>query len=69
MATNSMAKMAAKEARVPGETGFIVASVEPGTRASYAAMDGTENKYRFIHYIEETEGIQVLQGPARPSVR
>ena len=52
-----------------GETGYIVASVEPGTSAPYAAMDGTENKYRFIHYIEETEGIQVLQGPARSSAR
>jgi sulfopyruvate decarboxylase subunit beta len=49
--------------------GYIVARAEPGSQAPYASMDGTENKYRFIHHVEETEGVQVLQGPARQAAR
>ena len=49
--------------------GYIVAKAEPGSQAPYASMDGTENKYRFIAHVEATEGVQVLQGPARPSGR
>ena len=52
-----------------GAASFILAEAEPGTHAPYNAMDGTENKYRFIHHVEETEGVQVLQGPSRPSAR
>ena len=52
-----------------GAASFILAEAEPGTQAPYNAMDGTENKYRFIHHVEETEGVQVLQGPSRPSAR
>ena len=55
-------------ARTSG-TSYIVAQAEPGSQVPYAPMDGTENKYRFIAHIEQTEGIQVLQGPGRPAAR
>lgn len=57
------------EAGRSSRTGYIVAQAEPGSQVGYAPMDGTENKYRFIAHIEQTEGIQVLQGPGRPAAR
>jgi thiamine pyrophosphate-dependent acetolactate synthase large subunit-like protein len=57
------------ESRASGGTGYIVAETVPGSQQPYDPMDGTENKYRFIHHIESTEGVQVLQGPGRSSVR
>jgi thiamine pyrophosphate-dependent acetolactate synthase large subunit-like protein len=57
------------EAYASGGTGYIVADTEPGSQLPYASLDGTENKYRFINHIEATEGVQVLQGPGRSSVR
>lgn len=51
------------------ETGFLVAKVGPGTRAPYADLDGVENKYRFVRYVEKTEGVRVLGPPARKSIR
>jgi len=51
------------------DTGFLVAKVDPGSQAPYAALDGIENKYRFVHYVEKTEGVRVFEPPARKSVR
>lgn len=52
-----------------GETGFLVAKVEPGSQAPYAELDGIENKYRFVRYIEKTERVRVFEPPARKSAR
>lgn len=45
------------------EFGFLVAKIEPGgprwTEAEQATMDGVEDKYRFIRYVESIEGIEV----------
>ena len=47
---------------------FIVVKAElghlPGT---WLALDGTENKYRFIRYIEKTEKIQIIK-PAKKKI-
>lgn len=51
------------------ETGFLIAKVDPGSRAPYAGLDGVENKYRFVRYIEKTEAVRVLGPPARKSIR
>ncbi|MBI2360240.1 MAG: sulfopyruvate decarboxylase subunit beta [Deltaproteobacteria bacterium] len=43
---------------------FIWASIEPGrTQVPPLPYDELENKYRFIRYIEETEGVSILQIP------
>ena len=40
----------------------IVVKVPPGAApVPFSTMDGVENKYRFIRYIEETENIQVFK--------
>lgn len=44
---------------VKTQLGFL-----PGT---WVAMDGTENKYRFIRYIERTEKLQIIK-PAKKKV-
>lgn len=36
-----------------------------GPRLPFAALDGTENKYRMIRYVEKTENIQILKPPAK----
>jgi sulfopyruvate decarboxylase subunit beta len=51
------------------ETGFLVAKIDPGSKAPYSSLDGVENKYRFARYIEKTEGVEVFGRPARKSVR
>jgi thiamine pyrophosphate-dependent acetolactate synthase large subunit-like protein len=41
---------------------FIWASIEPGrTKVPPLPYDEIENKYRFIRYIEETEGLTILK--------
>ncbi len=42
---------------VKTQLGFL-----PGT---WVAMDGTENKYRFIRYIERTENLQIIKPPKK----
>ena len=45
-------------------TYFINAKVEPGTaNVEDPTMDGKENKYRFIRYIERTENISIFKSP------
>jgi thiamine pyrophosphate-dependent acetolactate synthase large subunit-like protein len=51
------------------ETGFLVAKIDPGSRSPYAGLDGVENKYRFVRYIEKTESVRVFGPPARKSAR
>lgn len=47
-------------------TSFINAKVQKGAApVFYSRLDGTENKYRFIRYIEETEKLEVLHLPYR----
>lgn len=44
----------------------IIVKVElGGPLVPFAALDGTENKYRFIRYIEQTENIKVIMPPPR----
>ena len=46
------------------ELSFIAAKVEPGQPSlPPIRVDELENKYRFIRYIEETEGINILRVP------
>ncbi|HXG53494.1 MAG TPA: thiamine pyrophosphate-dependent enzyme [candidate division Zixibacteria bacterium] len=54
--------MAAASALRGGGLTFIGVKVEP-VRAEVAPypMDEVENKYRFIRYVEKTEGIQILK--------
>jgi thiamine pyrophosphate-dependent acetolactate synthase large subunit-like protein len=43
---------------------FIWARIEPGrAEVPPLALDELENKYRFIRYVEKTEGIEVLRMP------
>lgn len=51
------------------ETGFLVAKIDPGSKAPYSGLDGVESKYRFARYIEKTEGVAVFGRPARKSAR
>lgn len=56
-------------------TTIIVVKVEAGAASiPFYAMDGIENKYRFIRYIEETENIKIIKPasikvPTRDEVR
>lgn len=43
---------------------FIWARIEPGrAEVPPLALDELENKYRFIRYVEKTEGIEILRMP------
>lgn len=45
---------------------LIVAKVRPSTRrVGYAPLDGPENKYRFVRYVERTEKLQILKKPKK----
>jgi len=56
-------RFAASSAMNRDETTFIVAKVAAGAKDLPAmAMDGLEMKYRFIRYIEDTQGVRVLEG-------
>jgi sulfopyruvate decarboxylase subunit beta len=48
------------------ELGFLVAKVQPGTqhyeRGERRTTDGVEDKYRFMRYVEQLEGIVVHPG-------
>ena len=44
---------------------FIVVKTQTGTLpGAWLALDGTENKYRFIRYVERTENLQIIK-PAK----
>ena len=46
---------------------FITAKVEISSRrVAYSSLDGIENKYRFVRYIENTENLQILAKPKKP---
>ncbi|MGH7810238.1 MAG: thiamine pyrophosphate-dependent enzyme [Candidatus Binatia bacterium] len=47
---------------------FICANIEPGrAEAPPLKYDELENKYRFIRYIEQTEGVDILRVPTPAS--
>jgi thiamine pyrophosphate-dependent acetolactate synthase large subunit-like protein len=47
---------------------FICANIEPGrAEAPPLKYDELENKYRFIRYVEETEGVDILRVPTPAS--
>ncbi|MBI4318800.1 MAG: thiamine pyrophosphate-binding protein [Chloroflexi bacterium] len=50
-----------------GEMGYLVAKIDPGEhvwpREKRRVTNGVEDKYRFIRYVEELEGIPIMQGP------
>ena len=46
---------------------FITAKVDISSRRiPYYSLDGVENKYRFVHYVEKTESINILKKPKKP---
>jgi len=49
-----------------GELGFLVAKIEPGVKQwpvqDRKPTDGVEDKYRFIRYVEQLEGIVIHPG-------
>ena len=50
------------------ELAFVVAKVEKGIeKIAPPTIDGTETKYRFVRYIEETEKIKILSPPTQRS--
>ena len=42
------------------DASFILVKVEYGPKISDSTLDGPENKYRFIRYIEKTENIKLM---------
>jgi sulfopyruvate decarboxylase subunit beta len=44
---------------------YIVAKVEAAGKRMSTDMDGKEGKYRFVRYIEKTEGIQIIRSAAK----
>jgi hypothetical protein len=47
---------------------FICPTIEAGrAEAPPLRYDELENKYRFVPYIEETEGINIVRGPMTAS--
>jgi hypothetical protein len=46
---------------------YIVAKVEAAGRRMSTDMDGKEGKYRFVRYIEKSEGIQIIGSAAKSS--
>ncbi len=45
---------------------FVAAKVDRATRRTpYAPLDGVENKYRFVRYVERTEKLQILKKPKK----
>ena len=51
-------------------TSFIVVKTEVGyAPVPYAVLDGKENKYRIVRYIEKTENIQIFKPPKKKLVR
>ncbi len=58
---------AIKEAFQANGASFITAKVETSPRrTSYSTLNGIENKYRFVRYIERTENIQIFKPPIKP---
>jgi len=45
---------------------YLVAKVEAAGKRMSTDMDGKEGKYRFVRYIEKSEGIHII-GPAAKS--
>jgi thiamine pyrophosphate-dependent acetolactate synthase large subunit-like protein len=49
-----------------GGASFIAAKVEPSRRrVGYAPLEGVENKFRFVRYVERTEKLQILKRPKK----
>jgi hypothetical protein len=45
---------------------LIAAKVKPSTRrVGYAPLEGAENKFRFVRYIERTEKLDILKKPKK----
>ncbi len=44
---------------------YIVAKVEPSGKRMSTGMDGRESKYRFVRYIEKSEGIKIIVSAAK----
>ncbi len=45
---------------------FIAAKVEPSKRrVGYAPLEGAENKFRFVRYVERTEKLQIFKKPKK----
>ena len=45
---------------------LIAAKVGPSTRrVGYAPLEGPENKYRFVRYVERTENLSILKKPKK----
>ncbi len=45
---------------------FIAAKVKRATRRTpYAPLEGIENKYRFVRYVERTENLQIFKKPKK----
>ena len=45
---------------------LIAAKVKPSTRrVGYAPLEGPENKYRFVRYVERTENLNILKKPKK----
>ncbi len=60
-------KKAIDEAFQANGASFITAKVEMSPRrTSYSTLGGTENKCRFVRYIEKTENIQIFKPPMKP---
>jgi len=59
--TSEEFKKAAEQALTDNAFNFIVAKVERGTkRLPPIYMDGVEEGYKFLRYIEESEGIHII---------
>ena len=57
-------KDATKRALTDNALYFIVAKIEKGTkRLPHHSINGIEEKYIFVRYIEETEGIHIINPP------
>lgn len=44
---------------------YIVAKIEVAGRRMSTGMDGKESKYRFVRYIEKSEGIKIIDSAAK----
>ena len=57
---------AIEEALQADGASFIQVKVQVGhVPVPWTALDGTENKYRFIRHIEKTENLQIVKPPKK----
>jgi thiamine pyrophosphate-dependent acetolactate synthase large subunit-like protein len=65
--TSEEFKKAAQEALTDNAFHFIAAKVEKGTKKLPAVyIDGIEGGYKFLRYIEESEGIHIISPALQP---